>query len=375
METMLNNSADIQAKEDKENRLYDRVDVETTMDHLTVVDPFTETPIGQRHNYATAEFLPNGHVMGANSIFVRLEEQNILFTGDIGKPQQSLCGGYLDYAPNYPNDPVHVLVVESTNFNNEPVSFEEKRRNFLSSIQNTWKNGGNPLLPVLSFHRFHEILEMLHNSQGHEIPEDCKIFIDAPLGMNLLDDFKKLTPDQLTSRYGNDPDYYKTEEESLNRFDLKNLTVVNSHVESIANDAELASYPGKAIIIASGGMAEHGRSLNYIHGQFCQNSKNTVIFTCHQVEGTEGAALLKGEAAKGSKKKGAKHIYVKGFTGHVSGPTETFDFLNRFNLGQLKDVIVTHGNDLARLGMVSEFKTRHPNANVFLPKLEENIEI
>lgn len=380
MKPMLQNSALIQAREHLPNRLYDEFDVDKTLRYLKVVKPYVKVPIGQKNSQITAEFLPNGHVMGANSILIRTtngdhQEQNILFTGDMGKPQQSLCGGYLDQVAKYPHDPIHILVVESTSFTREPISFEEKRTNLLNEINNVWRNGGNPLLPVLSFHRFQEILEMLHNSQGELIPDDCQIFIDAPLGMTLLDKFKKLSPEQLSNQYGDEADFYKNEDESFGRFNLKNLTVINSHEDSINLDKKLAGYPGKAIIIASGGMGEHGRSVNYLRGYFCKNPKNVVLFTCFQADGTKGAALVHHENVLNGRTKGAKVIKVDGFTSHISGPSETFAFLERFNLTKLETILITHGKNSARSAMMTEFQNRGYKANIILPNLNQKIEI
>lgn len=381
METMLYNSAEIQANEHPQNRLYEKFDVDETLRHLKVVDPFKEIPIGQKHSRITAEFLPNGHVMGANSILIRNidknfgKQQNILFTGDMGKAHQSLCGGYLDQMAKYPNDSVNVLVVESTNFLKAPIDFEEKRISLLNEIKKTWENGGNPLLPTLSFHRMQEMIEILHNNQGNFIPDDCRIFIDAPLGMTLLKDFRKLRPDQLSNRYGNDANFYKSEIENINRFDLKNLTILQSHQQSIFNDEAMANYPGKAIIIASGGMGEHGRAVNYLRGKFSQNPKNTIIFTCHQVDGTPGANLVHSKNTSAGKNKKAKVEKIDGFTSHISGPTETFDFLNRFNLENLETVIITHGKDPARQAMAEEFKKRGFDGDIFLPRLNQKIQI
>jgi len=375
METMLLNSAKIQEKKDYEYRLYDSSDVDQALKHLKVVDLYTEIPIGQKNNRITAEFLQNGHVMGSSSILIRSfnpEPKSILFTGDMGKPNQSLCGGYTEQVSNYPNDAIDVLMVESTNFNREPVPFKEKETNFLNTINNVWKDGGNPLLPSLSFHRLQEIIEIIHNNQGGLIPDDCRIVIDAPLGVSLLEKFKSLKSNQLSPRYGDDPYFYKTEEESLDRFSLNNVSFIQSHEESVASSSSLSQYSGKVIILTGGGMGEFGRSVNYIEGNFCKNPKNAIIFTCYQVEGTPGAKLVKRKSVYGNGK-GAKVFHINGFTSHISGAKETFGFLNRFNLNNLNTVIVNHGQNSSRLAMAEEFKRRGIGENIILPSLNQRI--
>lgn len=380
MERMLKNSADIQNKKNPQNRLYGHEDVEKTFRYLEVADLFEEIEIGHRHSRLTAEFIPNGHIIGSNSILVRntnkdVERQNILFTGDMGKPTQSLCGGYLEQVSHFPTDPINVLVVESTSFTKEPISFQEKETTFLNEITNTWQNGGNPIIPVLSLHRSQEIIEILHHHQGGLIPNDCHIFIDAPLAMELMEDFKELGPEYLSPRYGDDPIFYKTPEESMARFDLKNVTIIESHKQSIANDIAMANYRGKAIIIASGGMGEHGRAVNYLKGSFCQNPNNAILFTCYQVPGTAGAEITRHKNIKTGLRDGARVVNIRGFTSHISGEEETFGFLKRFNLDNLDTVIINHGKDTSRQAMAEAFKRRGFDGRIILPNIGDKIAI
>ncbi|MEI8067632.1 MAG: MBL fold metallo-hydrolase [Candidatus Shapirobacteria bacterium] len=378
MEIMLRNSAEIQENEDPQNRLYDSFDVDEALRYVKIVKSFNEIQIGQKHSKMTAEFLPNGHVMGANSIIIRnidkdKKHQNILFTGDMGKEHQSLCGGYLDQITKYPDDKIDVLLTESTNFLKEAIDFEEKKASLLNQIKKVWQEGGNVLLPVLSFHRMQEIIEILHNSDN--VLGDCSIIIDAPLGVKILDAFKALKPGELSRRYGDDPNFYKNEKESLDRFNLKNVKILQSHQQSVFNDEALAFNPNRSIIIASGGMGEFGRAINYLRGKFSQNPKNAIIFTCHQVEGTPGAEMVHRSSTGAGKNKKAIVEKIDGFTSHISGPTQTFDFLNRFNLENLDKVIIAHGKNPSRQAMAQEFESRGIGKKIILPSLNQKIEI
>ncbi len=379
MEPMLYNSAKIQENEKSSQKLYGTRDVDKTLSHLKIIKPFELIPIGQKHDRVTAEFLLNGHVMGSSSIVIREHggKKNILFTGDMGKPNQSLCGGYTNFVDQYPNDPINVMVVESTSFDKDPVSFEEKRKGLLAAINEVWEGKGNPVIPALSFHRTPEIMEMLHNCQENgDLPEDCQIIIDAPLAMELLDTFKKeLGSNCLSNGYGDDPEFYKTIENSINRFNLKNVTIIKEHKESVAFSKKAANSKERLIIIASGGMGGHGRSVNYTRGEFGNNPRNAVVQTCFQVPGTEGAKLLEKGRVTNGKNKGARVVKIEGFTSHISGSDQTFGFLERFNLSNLEKVIITHGKDKARITMANDFKRRGYGAEIILSKIHQIIEI
>jgi metallo-beta-lactamase family protein len=351
-------------------------DVEKTLRYIQSVNTLEEVFVGEKHSNLTAEFIPNGHVMGSASILLQDHDSDktILFTGDMGKPYQSLCGGYLEYYLNYPKDPIKTLVVESTSFDKIPVNFEEKLKGFLKVIHETWDGGGNPVFPTLSFHRAQELMEMIHNCQkSGDIPNDCKIILDAPLAMKILDTFSQLKIDELSKRYGDDPNYYKNDKSSMNRFDLKNKIIIETHIQSKNIDKLYAESSDKVIILASGGMGGYGRSVNYIHGDFAKNPKNSIVLSCYQVAGTEGAELILREASK-KKKTGARVIQLNGFTSHISGPEETFGFLERFNLMKLEKVIITHGKNPIRELMAKEFiKRGYPKP--ILSKMNEIVTI
>ncbi len=390
-EEMLFNSAEIQEQQLPSIRLYERKDVEMALRHLKAVESFKEFKIGQRHSGMTAEFLPNGHILGSAAVLVRDKKnpyhfRDIFFSGDIGKPIQSLSGGYSDFMDRYPGDPIHAMVLESTNFEKSPIPFAEKEECFVSCIEKVWSGDGNVLLPVLSLHRSQEIVEMLHNLQlAGKIPESCLIFIDAPLAMKLTKTYRELASEYLLPRYGSDDEFYKTEKASLSRFDIKNLTVIDSHEASVLNDQTMAHHQGKAIIVASGGMFGFGRSMNYKNGDFCRNPKNGVIFTCFQVDGTEGARVLYAERNKVAKKDktthdkkgrlmGAQVFKVDGFTSHASGG-EIIDFVERLNLDELKLIDIGHGKDSSRNKMAEEFKIRGCRAKIVTPALGEKIQL
>jgi len=390
-EEMLLNSAEIQEQQLPSVRLYERRDVETTLRHVKAVEPFREFRIGQRHSGITGEFLPNGHILGSASVLVRDKRnpyhfRDIFFSGDIGKPIQSLSGGYNDFVDRYPGDPIHAMVLESTNFEKSPIPFVEKEDRFVSCLEKIWSSGGNVLLPVLSLHRSQEIMEMLHNLQASgRIPEDCLVFIDAPLAMKLTRTYQELAPEYFLRRYGNDDEFYKTEKASLSRFDIKNLTVIDSHEASVSNDRNMAHYQGKAIIVASGGMFGFGRSMNYKNGDFCKNPKNGVIFTCFQVDGTDGARILYAEQDKLAKKDktthdkkgrliGAQVLKVDGFTSHASGG-EIINFVERLNLDELRLIDIGHGKDSSRNKMAEEFKARGCQAKIVTPDLGEKVQL
>jgi metallo-beta-lactamase family protein len=381
MEVLLYNSADIQEKDKNQIQIYTKDDVDVLLRKMKKVEAFEEIPIGNHNSKIKAQFLPNGHVTGSASIVIKdgHTKENILFTGDIGRPNQLLCGGYNEYTDRYPDCKINTVVTESTCSENIPVTFKEREANILEAITKTGNRGGNSLFPILNFHRLQETIEMLHNWQEDgRLSLDYKVIIDAPTGMKISEVFEGLGPDHLTTRYGDDPSFYKTDESSMNRFILKNSTVISSHEESKLNAKNLANTQEKYIILASGGMAHNGRSLNYISGEFNQNLKNSVVFTCYQVPGTKGADMLSEEEKvklELKKKKKAEIMWTDGNTGHATGP-EINNFIERFNLNDLHNMIVVHGRDPARKTLMAETEKRnYESISIFLPLIRQRISV
>lgn len=374
MEPMLMDSAKIQMRNDRKNPLYDYDDVEETLRHVKGVEPFCRIPVGQKHSKITAEFLPNGHVMGACAILLRDKGENTLFTGDIGKSDQLLCGGYDDFCNQYPEDPIHNLVVESTCFRNEPINFEMRKREIINGINQAFGGGGSVLIPVLSFSRSQEIREIIHNAmRSGEIINDALVVIDAPLGEKITKVFREDLGDYLTLRYGDNDHFYKTKKESLSRFDFENMLVVGSHQESIETD-KMISRRKKVIIIASGGMLENGRSVNYFKGLFCQNTRNHILLTCHQVEGTKGAKLLSNPESVEEIK--AKVVALKGNSSHATGPEEIKGFIDKFNIRGAKTVLIGHGNEQSRKSFAADLEFgKLLEAEIILPRIGQAIAI
>lgn len=179
----------------------------------------------------------------------------------------------------------------------------------------------------------------------------------------------------MTKRFGYDENFYKTLEESQSRFNLKNSLIVPNNKESVKLANMLGMSNQKSIILTGGGMCGFGRVRNYIDGAFGENRNNGVILTCYQVEGTEGREIVEqGRLSNAQNQPGATVIQLDVFSGHVSGESDTFKFLERFNLSELEIVGIIHGGSDNRRRMAKAIKSRGYPARVVLPDIGEVIE-
>lgn len=377
MEIILKDSAKIQKDQDK---LYTCEDVDEVLRHVSTIKMGKQIKVGNKHDHLTALWTYNGHIPGSASIIIEKGgvRGGILFSGDIGKEIQPICGGWGESKErDYPKDlPIKALWTESTSFDRESVNFDEKYEQFLGSINKILKDGGSVVIPAISMQRNQEIVEIIRYAQENgDISDNTKIYKDAPLASKFEETYVEDADLFMTSRFGNDPEFYKNSASSKKRFELKNCQQVNSNKESVGISRSLLANNQNSIIVTSGGMLGFGRVRNYIDGDFGANPKNGIILTCYQVEGTEGRRLTdQGYLINKNGSRGAKIEHLNVFTGHVSGETDTFKYLNRFDLSQLELIGIIHGNDNNRKKMAEAFKEKGYPARVVLPEIGEIIE-
>lgn len=376
MKVKLQNSAEIQAKDKDQILLYTMEDVDNCLRHIKIVEYFEEFGIGNRHSKITAQFIPNGHINGSGSVLIKDggTKKNTLLTGDIGRPEQLMCGGYNEYADKFPDYKIHTIVTESTCSENVPISFTEREANLFNAVNKTAKRGGVSVVTTIA-DRMAPTREMFHNAQEYRgMFLDFDFYVDGPLPRKVMRLHEDLGPDFLTPRYGDNPRFYKTNEESMARFNLRNLTMVESHEQSKLLAQKLAFSSEKAVVLASGGMCVRGRSVNYIDSDFNKNPNNSIILTSFQVRGTRGAEMVEKSQMETGERKTAEVIWVDGNSSHAMGH-ELIDFYKLFNLNYLENFDIGHGRDSARKTLRVDFAKEDFSeyVNIVMPGLRQAI--
>lgn len=376
LEVNLTRSAMLQQKGNFSSDFYfEPEDVGRVLRHIQTVKPFEEMSV-TRDKKIKAVFCPNGHIPGSSSIVLKDQSngKNVLFTGDIGRPEQLIIGGYDRYASKYPQDPIHAVVTESTCYPETPIPFEKRITMFQDEINNAFDRGNTVLMPCIQ-HRFMENKEIIRNSQIEgKLPKTIDFFLDGPALADISDIYKNFDPDYLTTRYGDNPDFYDPESSQL-RFNLDNLHTIWGSKDSQSFINMLNSRRKNTIIFASGGMGNDGRAYNYLRRGFTLSPENTVIFSCYQVEGTAGSDLLKRQ--NNPKYQGARVVKLDGGSGHATGKEEIFGFLKRFNLDELKNVVIVHGDNTSRESMKEGLQQTDfgERVKIKLPNIGERIDL
>lgn len=249
--------------------LYTRQEAETAVRYLRVV-PFSKPLVVAPFS---CEFVPSGHILGASSVYLRVSDRCVLFSGDLGRPSDLVMP-----APTPPQSTDYV-VVEST-YGDRLHPQEDVEEIVAAIVNRTVKRGGVLLIPAFAVARAQTLMAIFHRlRRANRIPNGVPIFLDSPMAQTA------------TGVYSRFPRLHKLESDELDG--VKSVVrCVASVEESKALDADQTP----KIIIAGSGMATGGRILHHLK-VYGPSPRNTILFVGFQAPGTRGATLLAGGEA------------------------------------------------------------------------------
>lgn len=212
-----------------------------------------------------------GHILGASMAQVECEGKRILFTGDLGRPQDDILYPPADFGE------IDYLVIEST-YGDRKHEKIDPLQEIADVVNRTVQRGGTVLIPSFAVGRAQNILYYLYMlRQAGKISEHIPIYLDSPMAISATEIFwrhakhHRLSP-QMAREICDTATYVHTPEES--------------------KELDHSSMP--SIIISASGMATGGRILHHLR-HFAPQRENTLLFVGYQAEGTRGDRIVKGE--------------------------------------------------------------------------------
>lgn len=300
-----------------------------------------------------------GHILGASIVELWVDNEKIVFTGDIGNKNQPVVKD-----PDYIKE-ADYLVMESTYGNRNHMDMDDKEERLLQIIKETFEKGGNLIIPAFAVARTQDLLYYLHTIKSKNLFNDFDIYVDSPLAVNA------------TKVFCERREFYDDETAALAEgnggcpFVFDGITFTQSVQESMA----LNNKKSGAIIISASGMADAGRIKHHLKHNLWRE-ECTVLFVGYQAVGTLGRRIKDGEevvrihgeevAVK------ANVVFLDGFSAHAD-QKGLLDWLGGFEKFP-KQVFVAHGEEEASNELASiinnMFKTE-----AIVPKLNETYEI
>ncbi len=217
----------------------------------------------------TASLTPSGHMLGSAFVHIRSDKRSILFSGDIGRPQDLVLA-----APQVP-PPADYLVVEST-YGNRLHEKDDPLDKLADVIKRTSARGGAVIIPAFAVGRAQSLLYCMHLLKSKGAIADLPIYLNSPMAANATELYRTYRTEHRLSF---------SECEAM----CSAAHIVNSPEESEA----LNKKRGPMVIIAASGMATGGRVVHHLKA-FLPHERNTILFAGYQAGGTRGAAMLAG---------------------------------------------------------------------------------
>ncbi len=247
-----------------EGELYDETDVLRTMDLFKTHDwEANFNLLG-----ASARLFSAGHILGASSVLIQSEGKRIVFSGDLGRNDDSIL------LPHSSCPPCDLIVMESTyGGRKRPKTMDTELASFLIRIGREKRVG---IIASFAVARAQTLLSLIYEFFQRHPEEKFRVVMDSPMMKEANGIYQKFS--SLTQR-----------PESL----YESL----SEIEIIEHERQWLSIrkkEGPLLVVSSSGMLTGGRILNYL-SNWKDDPRAILFLPGYQAEGTPGRALLSGE--------------------------------------------------------------------------------
>ena len=215
-------------------------------------------------------FSPAGHILGAASVLIEVAGRRILFSGDLGRPDDLIMN------PPAKAPQADTVLIESTYGDREHPQ-EDVLAELGPALKRLAARGGVAVVPVFAVGRAQALLHAIHLLKVRgDIPHSLPVFLDSPMAVHTTHLFEQHPQDH-----------------RLSSKDTGALTHCATMISSTDESRALASRHGPMVILSASGMATGGRVLHHL-AHYAGQHRNMIILTGYQAPGTRGATLASG---------------------------------------------------------------------------------
>ena len=336
--------------------LYSIPDALNSFDHFgrtAVYDEPIELAAGVRVTFINA-----GHILGSASIYLQLTEgsqqSTALFSGDLGN-----FGGPLLCDPAKP--PAVANVVMETTYGDrlhKPLgpSIEE----FYDAVTDTFKRGGNVVVPTFALERAQELLYFISQGIGQDrLTKSTQVFVDSPMAISATEVMQRHLE-------GLQPEIAKLIREGHDPFHFPGLYFTRESAESVA----LNKINTGAIIMAGSGMCTGGRVRHHLKHNLWR-PESSIVFVGYAASGTLARRIIDGAKEVnifGEQIPVRARIYtINGFSAHA----DQAELLAWHKQTVAKRTFLVHGEEET----MRSFATHLGNTQVELPEPNQVFEL
>ena len=219
----------------------------------------------------TLRYTQAGHILGAASAHIAADGGSVLFSGDLGRPEDLLIP-----APELPPDSDWVVMESTYGGREHPLIDPVDALDLV--LRRTLRRGGVLMIPSFAVGRAQLVLYALSKIFASGSAPRVPVFLNSPMAIDVTELYLK-----------HDPYHRLTAEQCARAFSVAEYT------RSVDESKQLNARVGPMVLIAGAGMLSGGRILHHLKA-FGPDRRNTLLLTGHQAEGTRGADLLRGES-------------------------------------------------------------------------------
>lgn len=313
--------------------LYTRAEAEQALLQFKALDFRKNYKFGEETHIS---LIPAGHILGATFIQVKHYNTTVLFSGDLGRPDDPIM-----YEPAI-MQAADYLILEST-YGNRLHKKVNPLDELCEIINRTAKRNGTVVIPAFAVGRAQHLLYFMYQLKKLKLIPDLPIYLDSPMAKSATDIFRKYS--------------------DLHRLDAKLSEQVSEVAKCVTTKEEsqaLSQDTTPKIIISASGMLEGGRVLHHVK-VFAPDPKNTIVFAGYQAAGTRGADMINGkESIKifGEDTPIRAEIQVLNNMSAHADYEEILQWLKHFNHHPRK-VFITHGEPEAALALKEKIEKAH----------------
>jgi metallo-beta-lactamase family protein len=247
--------------------LYDENDARAALEHfspLKLATPLEMIP-GVEVRLQSA-----GHILGAASVELRCGGRTIVFSGDLGRPDDVLM------LPPEPLPSCDEVVLEST-YGDRVHAPLDGGKPLGEVIRRTVARGGTVLIPAFAVGRAQTLLLLLSRLQAAGAIPQVPVYLNSPMAIDMTDIYlRHHTEHRLTAE------------------ECAAMNAMARMVRSTEASRALNASREPAVIVSASGMATGGRVLHHLKS-LAPDARNAIVFAGYQAGGTRGARLVAGE--------------------------------------------------------------------------------
>ncbi len=257
----------------------------TTLDALNSMDVFGriaqyDIPLTLSDGIRVT-FFDAGHILGSAAVLLDLREgthhRRVLFSGDLG------AGGRPILRDPAPPPQADMVIMETTYGDRCHKALKPSIEELYAAIRETFRHGGNVIIPSFALERTQEILYFLREGlEARVLPQGMQVYLDSPMAISATEIFRR------------HPECYDATAADIFDSGRDPFTLPGLHfTREAAQSKALNRITAGAVIMAGSGMCTGGRVRHHLRHTLWREDCS-IVFVGYAARGTLARQIIDG---------------------------------------------------------------------------------